>query len=104
MSYPIRLTASTQWWANQLIGNSLPMVVDMTDASRVGTYTGLYYLFSTLSAIAGPNVNGWIVQLTNNNYNNIMLVAPIFMGVALVMMLGVRRGEAAQTMPAPAGY
>lgn len=80
------------------------MVVDMTDASRVGTYTGLYYLFSTLSAIAGPNVNGWIVQLTNNNYNNIMLVAPIFMGVALVMMLGVRRGEAAQTMPAPAGY
>lgn len=27
--------------------NSLPMVVDMTDSSRIGTYTGLYYLFST---------------------------------------------------------
>ena len=74
--------------------NSLPMVVDMTSMARVGTYTGLYYLFSTLSAIIGPNVNGWIIQLTNNNYNNIMLVAPIFMVVALVLMLGVRRGEA----------
>ena len=74
--------------------NSLPMVVDMTDAARIGTYTGLYYLFSTLSAIAGPNVNGWIIQLTGNNYNAIMIVAPIFMVVALLMMLGVRRGEA----------
>jgi MFS family permease len=39
--------------------NSLPMVVDMTDAVRIGTYTGLYYLFSTLAAIAGPNINGY---------------------------------------------
>ncbi len=74
--------------------NSLPMVVDMTSLARVGTYTGLYYLFSTLSAIIGPNVNGWIVQLTNGNYNNIMIVAPIFMVIALALMLGVRRGEA----------
>ena len=27
--------------------NSLPMVVDMTTTARLGTYTGLYYLFST---------------------------------------------------------
>lgn len=74
--------------------NSLPMVVDMTSLARVGTFTGLYYLFSTLSAIAGPNVNGWIVQLTGNNWNNIMLVAPIFLGVAVVLMVGVKRGEA----------
>ncbi len=76
--------------------NSLPMVVDMTDAARLGTYTGLYYLFSTLSAIVGPNSNGWIIQLTGNNYNSIMLVAPVFMAVALGLMLGVRRGEAVQ--------
>lgn len=74
--------------------NSLPMVVDMTSLARVGTYTGLYYLFSTLSAIVGPNVNGWIIQLTNGNYNNIMLFAPIFMVIALVLMWGVRSGEA----------
>ena len=74
--------------------NSLPMVVDMVDDSRIGTYTGLYYLFSTMAAIFGPNVNGWIIQLTDNNYNSIMLVAPTFMLFALLMMLGVTRGEA----------
>ena len=74
--------------------NSLPMVVDMVEDMRVGTYTGLYYLFSTLAAIVGPNINGWIVQLTGRNYNNIMLGAPVFMALAFVAILGVRRGEA----------
>lgn len=74
--------------------NSLPMVVELTSAARIGTFTGLYYLFSTLSAIVGPNVNGWAIQLTGGNYNVIMLIAPFFMLAALVLMLGVRRGEA----------
>ena len=74
--------------------NSLPMVVELTNAARIGTFTGLYYLFSTLSAIIGPNVNGWAIQLTGNNYNVIMLIAPFFMLAALLLMLGVRRGEA----------
>ena len=76
--------------------NSLPMIVDLTNAARIGTFTGLYYLFSTFSAIVGPNVNGWAIQLTGNNYNIIMLIAPIFMLVALWLMLGVKRGEATQ--------
>jgi Na+/melibiose symporter-like transporter len=74
--------------------NSLPMVVELTTAARIGTFTGLYYLFSTLSAIVGPNVNGWAITVTGDNYNVIMLIAPFFMVVALVLMLGVRRGEA----------
>ena len=77
--------------------NSLPMIVDLTSAARIGTFTGLYYLFSTLSAIVGPNLNGWAIQVTNNNYNIIMALAPIFFLLALVMMTGVRRGEAAAT-------
>jgi MFS-type transporter involved in bile tolerance (Atg22 family) len=74
--------------------NSLPMVVDMTVPARIGTYTGLYYLFSTLAAIVGPNVNGLIIQLTGYNYNAIMIVAPLFMLAALALIAGVRRGEA----------
>ncbi|RJP55419.1 MAG: MFS transporter [Anaerolineaceae bacterium] len=77
--------------------NSLPMIVDLTSAARIGTFTGLYYLFSTLSAIVGPNVNGWAIQLTGGNYNIIMLLAPFFMIVAMVLMLGVKRGEAQVT-------
>lgn len=74
--------------------NSLPMVVDLTTAERIGTFTGLYYLFSTLSAIIGPNLNGWIVQLSGNNYGAVMFVGPLFLLVALLLMLGVKRGEA----------
>ncbi|HKI54656.1 MAG TPA: MFS transporter [Anaerolineales bacterium] len=74
--------------------NSLPMVVDMTTAARLGTFTGLYYLFSTLSAIVGPNFNGLLVQLSGNRYNLMMLFSPIFLMVALILMLGVHRGEA----------
>ncbi len=77
--------------------NSLPMIVDLTSAARIGTFTGLYYLFSTLSAIVGPNVNGLAVQLAGGNYNIIMLLAPFFMIVAMVLMLGVKRGEAQPT-------
>ena len=74
--------------------NSLPMVVDLVEDARIGTYTGLYYLFSTLAAIAGPNMNGLIIQAAGNNYNSIMLVAPTFMLLAFAMMFGVKRGEA----------
>ena len=74
--------------------NSLPMVVDLSDLAHVGTYTGLYYLFSTLAAIIGPNINSWIIQLTGNNFNSIMFVAPIFMIIAFILMSSVRRGEA----------
>jgi maltose/moltooligosaccharide transporter len=73
--------------------NSLPMVVDMTDNSKVGTYTGLYYLFSTLAAIVGPNINGQIIYWTGNNYGLVMVIGPIFMFIALLMMVGVKRGE-----------
>jgi MFS family permease len=74
--------------------NSLPMVVDLTNLSRVGTFTGLYYLFSTFSAIVGPNLNGALVSLTGDKYNTIMLISPIFLIIALWLMLGVKRGEA----------
>ncbi len=74
--------------------NSLPMVVDMTDDLHIGTYTGLYYLFSTMAAVLGPNLNGIIIQLSGSNYALVMLFGPMFMLLALVMMLGVRRGEA----------
>jgi maltose/moltooligosaccharide transporter len=74
--------------------NSLPMVVDMTTAARIGTFTGLYYLFSTFSAIVGPNLNGLLVQLSGERYNFMMLISPLFLIIALILMFGVKRGEA----------
>ena len=74
--------------------NSLPMVVDMTDDEHIGTYTGLYYFFSTLAAILGPITYGVMVQLFGNRYDLVMLISPIFFFAAFVFMSFVRRGEA----------
>ncbi len=79
--------------------NSLPMVVDMTDDLRAGTYTGIYYLFITAAAIVGPNINGWIIQLTGGDYSSIYIASSVFICIAFIMMLGVRRGEARQKRP-----
>mgnify|MGYP001145429660 CR=1 FL=1 len=81
--------------------NSLPMVVDLTDSLHIGTFTGLYYLFSTLAAILGPNINGWLVELAGGQYSVIMFIGPVFMLLALAMMMGVRRGEAKIDPPQP---
>jgi maltose/moltooligosaccharide transporter len=85
--------------------NSLPMIVDLTVAEKIGMYTGLYYLFSTLSAIVGPITNGVAIELFNN-YNIIMALAPVFFFVAFLLMLFVRRGEASvvQRDQLPAGH
>ncbi len=74
--------------------NSLPMVVDMTDDDHIGTYTGLYYFASQAAAILGPVAFGGIIQIGGNNYRLMMLLSPIFLVVAFVMMMGVKRGEA----------
>ncbi len=97
--YPLSFLLMLAGFAWSLINiNSLPMVVDMTDDVRVGTYTGLYYFASTLAAIAGPVLFGGIVGLSNENYNLMMLLSPIFLILAWIMMLGVRRGEARKSI------
>jgi MFS-type transporter involved in bile tolerance (Atg22 family) len=70
------------------------MVVDLTTDVNIGTFTGMYYLFSTLAAILGPIMYGWIIQLSNNEYRGLMLLSPLFMIGAFISMAGVRKGEA----------
>ncbi len=74
--------------------NSLPMIVDMTDDMSTGTFTGIAFFFVTAAAIAGPNINGWIIQLTGNNYSTIFLSSAAFIFIALIIMTGVKKGEA----------
>ena len=76
--------------------NSLPMVVDMTEPERVGTYTGLYYLFSTMAAILEPIAYGFIIQFSGGAYSLLMLISPIFLVFALISIAAVTKGEAQQ--------
>jgi MFS family permease len=98
------LRSATLIWAVMAVGgigwalvniNSLPMVVDTAPSDAdVGTYTGFYYVASQLAAVAGPTINGYIVEWGGGNYNLIFLVTPAFFLLAILCMLGVTRGEA----------
>jgi MFS family permease len=73
--------------------NSLPLVYDHGDEKRIGAFTGLYYLSSQFAAVLGPTLGGILVDTLNDQYRWLWLFAALFMAVALVMMLRVKRGE-----------
>ena len=91
--WPILAIGGTGWALVNI--NSLPMVVDtaVSDAD-IGTYTGLYYIASQLAAVAGPSINGYIVEWGHSDYNLIFLSTPVFFLLAILCMLRVTRGEA----------
>jgi maltose/moltooligosaccharide transporter len=72
--------------------NSYPMLTQMAGPGQIGTYTGLYYLFSSAANIAGPPLFGWVFDRAGYQYFFPMAVG--FMVLAFICMLGVRRGEA----------
>ena len=80
--------------------NSLPMVVDIAPQNELATYTGLYYFASTSAAVLGPLMAGLLIYALGKDYGVIFLIAPIALAFAFVFMLGVRRGERADTVPA----
>jgi len=73
------------------------MVVDIAPQDRLGTYTGLYYFFATFAAITGPWLGGVLTDAMGRDYTTIFTIAPIAMACAFVLMLGVRRGERAES-------
>jgi MFS family permease len=105
-NYFLRSTALI--WAVMAIGgvgwalvniNSLPMVVDTAASDAdLGTYTGLYYIASQLAAVAGPTINGYIVEWGGGDYNLIFVVTPAFFLLAILCMLGVTKGEAKEAV------
>ncbi|HRQ22702.1 MAG TPA: MFS transporter [Anaerolineales bacterium] len=92
LTFAIVLILVGAFWA--LINvNSLPLVFDHGDETRIGAYTGLYYLSSQFAAVIGPTLGGILVEVMGNQYRWLWLFATVFMAVALVMMLRVRRSE-----------
>lgn len=72
--------------------NSIVIVWELAPTEKqVGTYTGLYYLFSYLAAILGPMIVGWFTDLLGLPY--LLLNGAIFFILALIMMLFVKKGE-----------
>jgi len=83
--------AGFSWaWVNI---NSYPMITQMAPAGQIGTYTGLYYLFSAGANIVGPPLFGWMFD--HYGYSYFFPLAVVFMALAMLSMLMVKRGEAA---------
>jgi MFS family permease len=89
----ILLAAAGIAWSLILV-NSLPMIIDCAPPARIGAYTGLYYLASQSSAIAGPILAGKTIALFHNDYRVAFLYGTITVSIAFAFMWGVRRGEA----------
>jgi maltose/moltooligosaccharide transporter len=89
------LIAGAAWTA--IIVQALPMVLDAAPSDDPGSYTGQYYIWGSLAAVIGPPLAGAVIELTGNNYRSIFIIAPVFMLLALLAMLRVRRGEASQS-------
>lgn len=68
--------------------NSYPMVVEMTTEDKVGTYTGLYYFFSSLAAITGPLLFGFFVDLIG--YKSMFITGAIAYALAFLCIWKIK--------------
>lgn len=69
--------------------HSYPMVVDLTTNAKIGLFTGIYYLFSSLSQMIGPTIIGLTMDLFGSEY--MFLSSALFTLVALFFMSRVHR-------------
>lgn len=77
--------------------NSYPMVVEMSQGSSVGKFTGYYYTFSMAAQIITPVISGALLE--HVGYWTLFPYAAVFSALAFITMLFVRHGD---SKPLPA--
>lgn len=93
-------TAILVWVAMALAGigwatinvNSYPMVVEMSNGSNVGKYTGIYYTASMTAQIITPVFSGMLMDTIG--FRVLFPYCVFFCALAFVTMLFVKHGEA----------
>ena len=70
-------------WASINI-NSYPLVADMSPVGLLGTYTGVYYLFSSIANIISPPLLGALIDAFG--YKIVFAYGAFFFGIALVFI------------------
>ena len=80
-------------WNINLILNSFPMVVEMSNGADVGKYTGFYYTFSMAAQIVTPILSGLLIGKTSLGYNILFPYAVIFSLLSFITMLFVKHGD-----------
>lgn len=75
--------------------NSIVITWELATDSRLGSYTGLYYLFSSSAAVIGPGAVGLIFDIFGGG--EFYLLFPLSLLsfiIAFILMFGVKKGEA----------
>jgi len=83
-------------WASINV-NSYPMVVEMSQSSDIGKYTGLYYTFSMSAQIITPILSGVLLQYVG--YYTLFPYAAICVVAALTTFQFVKHGDNKPTLP-----
>jgi sugar phosphate permease len=76
--------------------NSYPFVVSIGSESSIGTRTGLYYLVSSLAAVASPPLLGLIID--QFGYGSLFIYASAGMLLALILILLVKHDGKSSTV------
>lgn len=71
--------------------NSYPMVVEMSGASDIGRFTGLYYTFSMAAQVFTPIFSGFLLE--HVSYKTLFPYAVIFAIASFVTMTQVKHGD-----------
>lgn len=75
-------------------------VWEIATDEKLGSYTGLYYLFSSSAAVAGPALIGLIFNIfAGGTFTLLFPVSVICFIVAFILMFGVKSGEAITITP-----
>jgi MFS family permease len=77
--------------------NSIVIVWEIGGDKKLGSYTGVYYLFASSAAVLGPGLIGLIFDLFGGGTFNLLIpVTLLCFVIAFLMMLGVKSGEVNQ--------
>ncbi len=90
ITFVLALVLTGIFWAFVNV-NSLPLVYDHGDERRIGAYTGLYYFSSQLAAVLGPTMGGITVDVLGDQYRWLFMYAAIFMFLAFLAVMRVKR-------------
>ncbi|KAB3534794.1 SLC45 family MFS transporter [Alkaliphilus pronyensis] len=72
--------------------NSYPMVVENTCKEKIGTYTGLYYFFSSMAAISGPLIFGFFVDVFG--FKVMFFIGSAALALAFICILKIKDTKA----------
>lgn len=70
--------------------NALPLLYGRGGPDHIGAFTGLYFLAINFASVTGPQLVGFLIDLSGKNYRVMFLFAAFFVALAGLLMAWVR--------------